>query len=171
MWFCVKESFRKWLLGWAFEGRGNEMKAMMPYKKLEKEWRRWRGSEHEKRHRTHQAIQLHTSSDGRHRCNILRFVIIPYYIKLICLLISANTSMDACLSMVMCNLAQVKKDDIVIDPFVGSGRFFKKNCFLSSISLHSVKNVFSVYIYIYRIFTSPLIFLLFLYVCVCVFGD
>ncbi|XP_059158278.1 tRNA (guanine(10)-N2)-methyltransferase homolog [Physella acuta] len=33
----------------------------------------------------------------------------------------ANTSMDACLSLVMANLAQVKQDDLVIDPFVGSG--------------------------------------------------
>ncbi|BFZ11293.1 hypothetical protein BsWGS_14331 [Bradybaena similaris] len=33
----------------------------------------------------------------------------------------ANTSMDACLSMVMANLAQVKENDLVIDPFVGSG--------------------------------------------------
>lgn len=33
----------------------------------------------------------------------------------------ANTSMDACLSMVMANMAQVKKDDLVLDPFVGSG--------------------------------------------------
>ncbi|CAG5133308.1 unnamed protein product [Candidula unifasciata] len=33
----------------------------------------------------------------------------------------ANTSMDACLSMVMANLAQVKENDFVIDPFVGSG--------------------------------------------------
>ncbi|XP_005101497.1 tRNA (guanine(10)-N2)-methyltransferase homolog [Aplysia californica] len=33
----------------------------------------------------------------------------------------ANTSMDACLSMVMANLAQVKHDDFVMDPFVGSG--------------------------------------------------
>ncbi|GFO28406.1 tRNA (guanine(10)-n2)-methyltransferase homolog [Plakobranchus ocellatus] len=33
----------------------------------------------------------------------------------------ANTSMDACLSMVMANLAQVKDNDFVLDPFVGSG--------------------------------------------------
>ncbi|CAL1535145.1 unnamed protein product [Lymnaea stagnalis] len=33
----------------------------------------------------------------------------------------ANTSMDACLSLVMANLAQVKESDLVLDPFVGSG--------------------------------------------------
>lgn len=33
----------------------------------------------------------------------------------------ANTSMDATLSFVMCNIAQVHNNDIVYDPFVGSG--------------------------------------------------
>ncbi|KAK3751185.1 hypothetical protein RRG08_023942 [Elysia crispata] len=33
----------------------------------------------------------------------------------------ANTSMDACLSMVMANLGQIKDSDFVFDPFVGSG--------------------------------------------------
>ncbi|OWF53424.1 tRNA (guanine(10)-N2)-methyltransferase homolog [Mizuhopecten yessoensis] len=33
----------------------------------------------------------------------------------------ANTSMDACLSLLMANIGQVKKDNLVIDPFVGTG--------------------------------------------------
>jgi len=33
----------------------------------------------------------------------------------------ANTSMDACLSMVMANMAQIQENDLVLDPFVGSG--------------------------------------------------
>ncbi|RUS86807.1 hypothetical protein EGW08_005403 [Elysia chlorotica] len=33
----------------------------------------------------------------------------------------ANTSMDACLSMVMANFGQIKDNDFVFDPFVGSG--------------------------------------------------
>ncbi|XP_033726459.1 tRNA (guanine(10)-N2)-methyltransferase homolog isoform X2 [Pecten maximus] len=33
----------------------------------------------------------------------------------------ANTSMDAGLSLLMANIAQVKKDDLVMDPFVGTG--------------------------------------------------
>ncbi|KAH9496213.1 tRNA methyltransferase 11 [Bulinus truncatus] len=52
-------------------------------------------------------------SDG-HR-NIVK----DYHLQKRCFI--ANTSMDACLSLVMANLAQVKKDDLVLDPFVGSG--------------------------------------------------
>ena len=36
--------------------------------------------------------------------------------------ISANTSMDACLSMIMANMGKVQKNMLVFDPFVGSGR-------------------------------------------------
>lgn len=42
--------------------------------------------------------------------------------------------MDAGLSLVMANLAQVKKDDLVIDPFVGSGK--GQNYFTSTKSSH-----------------------------------
>lgn len=33
-----------------------------------------------------------------------------------------NTSMDAQLSLIMANIAQVKSGDFVLDPFVGSGK-------------------------------------------------
>ena len=36
-------------------------------------------------------------------------------------LFSANTSMDACLSMIMANMGKVQKNMLVYDPFVGSG--------------------------------------------------
>ena len=47
----------------------------------------------------------------------------------------ANTSMDACLSMVMANLGQVKDNDMVLDPFVGSGEIIIGHLFKSKISL------------------------------------
>lgn len=34
-----------------------------------------------------------------------------------------NTSMDAGLSFIMANHAMVKENDLVFDPFVGTGRF------------------------------------------------
>lgn len=34
-----------------------------------------------------------------------------------------NTSMDAQLSLIMANIAQVKPGDLVLDPFVGSGQY------------------------------------------------
>jgi tRNA (guanine10-N2)-methyltransferase len=36
-------------------------------------------------------------------------------------LVAGNTSMDAGLSLIMANMVGVKKNDIVIDPFVGTG--------------------------------------------------
>ena len=35
-----------------------------------------------------------------------------------------NTSMDACLSFIMANHGRVKPNDVVYDPFVGTGIFF-----------------------------------------------
>lgn len=35
-----------------------------------------------------------------------------------------NTSMDAQLSLIMANIAQVRPGDIVFDPFVGSGQYY-----------------------------------------------
>ena len=40
-----------------------------------------------------------------------------------CFTISANTSMDACLSMIMANMGKVVPNMLVFDPFVGSGRY------------------------------------------------
>ncbi|XP_025064788.1 tRNA (guanine(10)-N2)-methyltransferase homolog isoform X2 [Alligator sinensis] len=38
-----------------------------------------------------------------------------------------NTSMDACLSFIMANHARVKANDVVFDPFVGTGKASRKN--------------------------------------------
>lgn len=35
-----------------------------------------------------------------------------------------NTSMDAQLSLIMANIAQVRPGDTVFDPFVGSGQYY-----------------------------------------------
>lgn len=35
-----------------------------------------------------------------------------------------NTSMDACLSFIMANHGRVKPNDVVYDPFVGTGMYF-----------------------------------------------
>ena len=38
---------------------------------------------------------------------------------------SANTSMDACLSLIMANMGKVQKNMFVFDPFVGSGKLIE----------------------------------------------
>ncbi|KAK6959759.1 tRNA (guanine(10)-N2)-methyltransferase [Biomphalaria glabrata] len=52
-------------------------------------------------------------SDGQ------RGIVKDYHLQNRCFI--ANTSMDACLSLIMANMAQVKENDLVLDPFVGSG--------------------------------------------------
>lgn len=44
-----------------------------------------------------------------------------YYIMIMIFSYTGNTSMDPTLSLIMANLAGVKQNDLVLDPFVGTG--------------------------------------------------